>query len=67
MYLYVFSYSGKRNFVKRRVNIPGGGAAHGDELGYLFDISYMEKQLSPSDQLIVDRITLLWTNFIKYG
>lgn len=67
MYLYLFSYSGNRNFVKQRLNVTGGGAAHADELGYLFDISYMEKPLDPNDQLIVDRMTSLWTNFVKYG
>ncbi|XP_063530717.1 bile salt-activated lipase-like [Cydia strobilella] len=67
MYLYMFSYSGGRNFSKHRVNITGGGAAHADELGYLFDISYMDKPLDPEDQLIVDRMTELWANFVKYG
>ncbi|XP_063636058.1 juvenile hormone esterase-like [Cydia splendana] len=67
MYLYMFSYSGGRNFIKHRLNMTGGGATHGDELGYLFDISYMEKPLDPEDQLIVDRMTELWANFVKYG
>lgn len=67
MYLYVLSYSGGRNFVKHRVNITGGGAAHADEIGYLFDISYMEKPVTPEDQLIVDRMTYMWANFVKYG
>ncbi|XP_073967570.1 juvenile hormone esterase-like [Choristoneura fumiferana] len=67
MYLYLFSYSGGRNFVKHRLNIEGGGAAHADELGYLFDIQYMEKPLDPADQLIVDRMTEMWANFVKYG
>ncbi|XP_063636056.1 juvenile hormone esterase-like [Cydia splendana] len=67
MYLYMFSYSGGRNFSKHRLNMTGGGATHADELGYLFDISYMEKPLDPEDQLIVDRMTELWANFVKYG
>ncbi|XP_073967344.1 esterase B1-like [Choristoneura fumiferana] len=67
MYLYVLSYSGERNFVKHRLNLTGGGAAHADEIGYLFDISYMEKPLTPDDQLIVDIMTYLWANLAKYG
>lgn len=67
MYLYMFSYSGGRNFSKHRLNLTGGGATHADELGYLFDISYMDKPLDPEDQLIVDRMTELWANFVKYG
>ncbi|XP_063375036.1 juvenile hormone esterase-like [Cydia amplana] len=67
MYLYMFSYSGGRNFAKHRLNITGGGASHADEIGYLFDVSYMDKPLDPEDQLIVDRMTELWANFVKYG
>lgn len=67
MYLYLFSYSGGRNFAKHRLNLEGGGATHADELGYLFDIQYMEQPLSPGDQLIVDRMTEMWANFVKYG
>ncbi|XP_063636034.1 juvenile hormone esterase-like [Cydia splendana] len=69
MYLYMFSYSGERCFAKDKDNVSHteGGAAHADELGYLFDISYMKERLRDEDMLIVDRMTELWTNFVKYG
>lgn len=67
LYLYLFSYSGDRNLAKYRANITTGGAAHTDELGYLFDVSYMEGSISIEDELVVDRMTELWTNFVKYG
>ncbi|XP_030027603.2 acetylcholinesterase [Manduca sexta] len=67
VFYYVFSYVGGRNFVKDRHNITVGGAAHADEIGYLFDISYMTEESTLEDQLIIDRMTTLWTNFVKYG
>ncbi|CAK1592681.1 unnamed protein product [Parnassius mnemosyne] len=66
VYHYIFSYSGGRNFVKFKNNITEVGAAHADEIGYLFDLSIMDTP-SEEDQLIIDRITTLWTNFVKYG
>uniref|UniRef100_A0A2A4JZ33 Carboxylic ester hydrolase n=1 Tax=Heliothis virescens TaxID=7102 RepID=A0A2A4JZ33_HELVI len=66
IYFYLFSYDGERNFVKNRLNITNPGTAHADEIGYLFDISYMDEP-NPEDQLIVDRITTLWSNFVKHG
>lgn len=66
MYLFKFSYAGERNFVKHRENITGGGAAHADELGYLFDISYMDEP-NAGDQKVIDGMTALWANFVKYS
>ncbi|XP_041969252.1 acetylcholinesterase-like [Aricia agestis] len=66
VYHYIFSYDGGRNFVKKNLNITDAGVCHADEIGYLFDISY-DKDFTEEDQLIIDRITTLWTNFVKYG
>lgn len=66
IYYYKFSYSGERNFVKKRNNVTLPGAAHGDDTSYLFDVSY-EEDPSVEDQLVIDRMTTLWTNFVKYG
>ncbi|XP_061706643.1 esterase B1-like isoform X2 [Cydia pomonella] len=68
-YFYMFSFAGERNYHKDLMKIPNteGGAAHADELGYLFDISYMKDRVRDEDMLIVDRMTELWTNFVKYG
>ena len=68
VYQYLFSYSGRRNLVKKRLNILDiEGAAHADEIGYLFDLSYDRAQPSDDDQRVIDQITSLWTNFAKYG
>ncbi|XP_063636038.1 juvenile hormone esterase-like [Cydia splendana] len=68
-YFYMFSFAGERNYFKDRLNVPFtiDGAFHADELGYLFDISYMKERFRDEDMLIVDRMTELWTNFVKYG
>ncbi|CAF4913083.1 unnamed protein product [Pieris macdunnoughi] len=66
VYNYLFSYEGGRNFVKRRFNVTEGEAAHADELGYLFDVSFFDV-MSEDDQLVIDRMTTMWTNFVKYG
>ncbi|CAB3240847.1 unnamed protein product [Arctia plantaginis] len=67
VYYYVFSYDGDRPFFKILNNITSPGAGHADEIGYLFDVSFMDQKPSDEDQLIIDRITSLWTNFAKYG
>nr|QEE13685.1 carboxylesterase 5 [Mythimna separata] len=66
IYQYVFDYDGDRNFVKARLNFTAPGATHADEIGYLFDISYID-DTKPEDQLTIDRFTTLWANFVKFG
>lgn len=67
VYSYVFSYYGWRNFVKLVLgkvlkNIPG--ATHADDIFYLFSLI-----IAPSlgENLMIDRVTTMWTNFAKYG
>ncbi|KAL4711656.1 hypothetical protein ACJJTC_011364 [Scirpophaga incertulas] len=67
IFQYMFSYNGNRNFVKLRFNVTEGGAAHADEIGYLFDVRFIDEEITIDDQVIIDRITMLWTNFVKYG
>ncbi|XP_026739428.1 acetylcholinesterase-like [Trichoplusia ni] len=67
VYYYLFSYDGGRNYAKNRLNISATGVAHADELGYFFDVSYMDKNPTPEDQLVIDRVTTLWANFAKFG
>ncbi|XP_068627366.1 bile salt-activated lipase-like [Battus philenor] len=66
VYHYIFSYSGGRNFLKSRTNVTEGGAVHADELGYLFDVSFLAEP-TREDQLMIDRITKMWTDFVKHG
>ncbi|XP_072946636.1 bile salt-activated lipase-like [Epargyreus clarus] len=67
VYHYVFSFKGGRNMMRTMMNITEGGASHADELGYLFDMDLFRNTPSPEDQLIIDRMTTLWTNFAKFG
>lgn len=63
---YVFSYDGGRNFAKNNYNMTYQGAAHADDIGYLFDY-YDKTTPSAEDQRIIDQMTTLWTNFAKFG
>lgn len=68
IYFYVFTYAGGRNFAKHGngiLNVPG--AAHADDLGYIFDPSSIPEEPTKEDQTVVDRMTTMWTNFVKYG
>ncbi|KAI8439894.1 hypothetical protein MSG28_001357 [Choristoneura fumiferana] len=67
IFSYLFSYAGERNFVKYNNKITIGGASHADEISYLFDVSYMKQIMSDEEQVVVDRMTSLWANFVKYG
>ncbi|CAB3256099.1 unnamed protein product [Arctia plantaginis] len=58
----------KRNFITNWWNVTGGGTVHGDELGYLFDISfYKDLPISREDQRMINQLTKIWTNFVKFG
>nr|UXP71986.1 esterase [Manduca sexta] len=64
---YMFSYEGQRNFLTNKLNLTlNEGATHADEISYLFDLFYMVEP-SQGDRLIIDRMTTLWANFVKYG
>ena len=71
VYRYLFTYDGGRNFMKLREHITTPGSTHGDELGYLFDMpgydTMLKEKATPADDVIVDRVSLMWTNFAKYG
>lgn len=68
IFFYVFTYEGGRNFVKHSNGIlDAPGAAHADDLGYIFDPASITEEPTEKDQRIIDRMTTMWTNFIKYG
>lgn len=67
VFYYVFKYGGGRNYAKLRENITGPGAIHSDEKGYLFDMAVLPETPTVEDQAIIDKMTTMWTNFVKYG
>ncbi|CAK1541967.1 unnamed protein product [Leptosia nina] len=66
VYYYVFTYCGGRNLHKVVNNITADGAMHADEVGYIYQPTFFE-DTTQNDQLIVDKMTKMWTNFAKYG
>lgn len=72
-YAYRFSFDGGMNFFSKYIGYKGNGAAHGDELGYLFTaprILYFGVRLNRKDSpelIIKNRMVKMWTNFAKYG
>lgn len=68
VYRYVFSYEGGRNWVKILNNFTSPGASHGEDLGYLFDMTVFSNTIpNDEDRNMIDSITTMWTNFAKYG
>ncbi|XP_063636035.1 juvenile hormone esterase-like [Cydia splendana] len=69
-YFYMFSFCSEKNYYNPYSVVNEAsccGAVHADELGYLFDCSFMKERLRDEDMLIGDRMTELWSNFAKYG
>lgn len=66
IFYYMFSYVGERNLNRVRHGLSINVAGHGDEVGYLFDRSDMPSEVTEEDQIMINRMTTLWTNFAKY-
>lgn len=66
---YYFKYDSFRNLGKILLGMKGQkGAAHGDELFYLFQpIIVWPVPLFGNDKKVVERMTSMWTNFAKFG
>ncbi|KAJ0171365.1 hypothetical protein K1T71_012915 [Dendrolimus kikuchii] len=60
VYKYLFSYTKGSPYE----NITGVGAYHTEELQYLF---YMGTELKTEQIGMMDKLTKLWSDFIKYG
>ncbi|GBP82669.1 Esterase FE4 [Eumeta japonica] len=68
VYNYVFKYDGRRNLVKSMNGYEREkGAAHGDDLFYLFDAQLWPFVFSERDRSMIKRMTTMWTNFAKYN
>uniref|UniRef100_A0A182TUY4 Carboxylic ester hydrolase n=1 Tax=Anopheles melas TaxID=34690 RepID=A0A182TUY4_9DIPT len=71
LYFYRFSYESELNVLRKQFSVPDGtpGAAHADELSYLFNGSQMNVPVEAGSVADQGRTLLcrLWTNFAKYG
>ncbi|CAK1553121.1 unnamed protein product [Leptosia nina] len=67
VYSYKFSYSGLLNFVKILYGFGSfSGASHADELFYLFHVEGTTP-LALVEKNMIDKMTMMWTNFAKYA
>nr|QLI62115.1 carboxylesterase 3 [Streltzoviella insularis] len=69
VYYYLFSYIGNHSHYEDPTTGKPVGAAHHDDLIYLFTLSYRFPTipLSSADDTIVERMTALWYTFAKHG
>lgn len=68
VYNYLFDYDGWRNIPKLTLAKQfkfAPGATHADELFYLFNLCVLPSQLF--ENKMIERLTTLWTNFVKFG
>ncbi|XP_047998519.1 esterase E4-like isoform X2 [Leguminivora glycinivorella] len=71
----VFSYIGNNSFYEDPQTGKPAGAAHHDDLIYLFSMSYFRTPIkarspplpAPQDHIIVERMTAIWYTFAKHG
>lgn len=67
-YNYYFNYSGGRNFLKYLTGFKNeSGANHADEILYLFRGNLWPFRVNYKDQIMIDWMTKMWTNFAKYS
>lgn len=70
VYYYQLAYIGNHSFYEDPTAKKPIGAAHHDDLIYLFTLSYQFPTINVSDStdsLIVDRMTAIWYNFARFG
>ncbi|KAJ8867451.1 hypothetical protein PR048_031253 [Dryococelus australis] len=68
IYVFQFSYVGNISLSEFcNYDYPFEGAAHTDDLCYLFWMHRIDATLSSTDRTVRDRMTTMWTNFAKTG
>lgn len=68
VYLYEFAYDGNLNKLKKKLKINRKGACHADDTGYLMNSELLQSEkLTKTDELVKERLLLMWTNFAKIG
>ncbi|XP_013194783.2 juvenile hormone esterase [Amyelois transitella] len=70
VFYYEFAHVGNHSHYEAPTTKKPVGAAHHDDLIYLFTLSYRFPTIEVSDTLdskLVDKMTAIWYNFAKYG
>ncbi|KAJ8724754.1 hypothetical protein PYW07_015712 [Mythimna separata] len=66
IFYYMFSYIGGRNLIALENDGSSCCASHADELSYLFNMR-SKPDPTPKDEVIIERMTTMWTNFAKFS
>ncbi|XP_045783295.1 juvenile hormone esterase-like [Maniola jurtina] len=67
LYEYIFSYIGNRNLGRLLTNSSLPATANRDELYYVFELERMPLPIDENDARIITFMTMMWTNFAKFG
>ncbi|XP_047040002.1 acetylcholinesterase-like [Helicoverpa zea] len=67
VYQYIFNHMGYRNLGRLLTNTSLPATTNMDELFYLFELERLPLPMSEDDARIVTFMTMMWTNFAKYG
>ncbi|KAJ2942464.1 hypothetical protein O0L34_g16069 [Tuta absoluta] len=64
---YIFNYIGNRNLGRLLTNSSLPATANQDELFYIFELERLPLPMDENDARIVTFMTMMWTNFAKFG
>lgn len=67
VFAYIFDYIGNRNLGRILTNSSLEATANRDELFYLFELERLPLPMDEDDARMVTFMTMMWTNFAKYG
>lgn len=67
LYEYIFNYIGNRNLGRLLTNSSLLATTSQDELFYIFELERLPLPMDENDARIVTFMTMMWTNFAKYG
>lgn len=67
VFQYIFNHIGTRNLGRLLTNSSLPATSNLDELFYIFELERLPLPLDEDDARIITFMTMMWTNFAKYG
>lgn len=67
VYEYIFNYIGNRNLGRLLTNTSLPATANQDELFYIFELERLPLPMDEDDARIITFMTMMWSNFAKFG
>ncbi|XP_013141762.1 PREDICTED: juvenile hormone esterase-like [Papilio polytes] len=67
VYAYIFNYLGNRNLGRILTNSSLEATSNRDDLFYIFELERLPLPMDEEDARMVTFMTMMWTNFAKYG